>query len=258
MIRVADRVVAKSGIGDRATPLLRALPFLADTLVDEHHLADLPHRLVRHCVHLLGAVGAALSLADRAGVLEAVAASPVNARLRSLLQVGNEQGPSVDAFRTGITVRLDDLEAVSSAWPLFATEALVRGYQAAYCAPLQVHSGVIGVLTVLVSDQGSLRQPVASAVHALAELAAIGVTQERLSSSSGGFTGQTEHVGDGSPLIDRAASELAAAGRIPREEAFSRMIAYSCDRRLSLTEVADVVSRAALALEDVLGDATAS
>lgn len=73
----------------------------ADTLVDEFDLLDFLHMLTDRARSLVGAAAAGLMLAGERGRLELVAGSDENVRLVELFQLQNDQGPCLEAFRSG-------------------------------------------------------------------------------------------------------------------------------------------------------------
>src|SRR3954470_1185730 len=93
----------------REQQLVRAFVDMADTLVDDYDVVELLHRLAGYCVSLLGATAAGLLLSDQRGSLQVVAASDERTRLLELLQLQADQGPCLDAYRTGVPVHAVDL-----------------------------------------------------------------------------------------------------------------------------------------------------
>ncbi|WP_433790781.1 GAF domain-containing protein [Actinoplanes sp. CA-252034] len=92
----------------------------ADTLVDEFDLLDFLSMLTDRARDLVGAAAAGLALADEHGRLGFVAGSDDNVRLVELFQIQNDQGPCLEAFRTGRPVINVDLAAATARWPRFA------------------------------------------------------------------------------------------------------------------------------------------
>ena len=89
--------------------LTRTFVDLADTLVDEFDVIELLHVLTSRCVDLLGVDAAGVMLADSHGQLRLAAASSERARLLELIELQNDEGPCLDAFRTGRQVSYVDV-----------------------------------------------------------------------------------------------------------------------------------------------------
>src|ERR1700730_14307773 len=95
---------------------------LADTLVEEIDVVELLTMLSDRCVELLDAAATGIMLANARGDLQVMAASSENANLLELFQIQNEEGPCLDAFRSGQAVVHANLEE-HSPWPRFGALA---------------------------------------------------------------------------------------------------------------------------------------
>ncbi|MBB1158197.1 GAF and ANTAR domain-containing protein [Amycolatopsis dendrobii] len=237
--------------------LLRAFVDMADTLVDEYDVADMLHRLAKYCVTLLGASAAGLLLADQRGGLEVVASSDEGTRMLELLQLQTEQGPCLDAYRSGESVNIEDIAADSGQWPLFARQAAAAGFRSVQALPLRLRRQVIGTLN-LFGRQG--QSPVGgsalSVARALADIATIGILQERAIRRGELLTEQLQHALNSRVVIEQAKGVLAHAGGLEMDVAFERLRAYSRAHNARLSEVAEAVVRSALSPEQVIGGAS--
>ena len=108
----------------READVVRSLVEMADTLVDDYDVVDLLTGLADRCVSLLGVSAAGVMLASPAGGLGLVASSSEAMRLLELFELQAQEGPCLDAFRTGERVEHENLVAGSGRWPLFAAAAM--------------------------------------------------------------------------------------------------------------------------------------
>src|ERR1041384_6880702 len=136
---------------------------VADTLVDEFDLLDFLNMLTDRAGSLVGAAAAGLMLADTRGRLEFMAGSDENVRLVELFQLQNEQGPCLEAFRTGRSVINVDLAAATQRWPRFAPRATAAGFRSVHAFPLRLRSDVIGAEGILRPRTHQPRAPRAEA-----------------------------------------------------------------------------------------------
>ena len=93
----------------REAPLVQAFVALADTLVDDYDVVEFAQQLVEDCVSLLDADAAGLLLADLRGGLQVLASTSEQTRMLELLQIQSDDGPCMQAYRTGEQVNIDDL-----------------------------------------------------------------------------------------------------------------------------------------------------
>ena len=98
---------------------------LADTLVAGYDMAEMFYFLVESCTDVLSIDHAGLMLVDADGTLHVVAATSEVTHLIELLQIQNQEGPCLDAFRSGLVVEsgpLTDPE-VRARWPRLSEAA---------------------------------------------------------------------------------------------------------------------------------------
>jgi hypothetical protein len=93
----------------READVVRSLVEMADTLVDDYDIVDLLTGLTDRCVDLLGVSAAGVMLASPEGNLGLVASSSEAMRLLELFELQAQEGPCLDAFRTGQAVAHENL-----------------------------------------------------------------------------------------------------------------------------------------------------
>ena len=238
--------------------LLRAFVDMADTLVDEYDVADMLHRLARYCVTLLGASAAGLLLADQRGGLDVAASSDESSRMLELLQLQTEEGPCLDAYRSGEPVRVGDIAAEQARWPQFAREAVAAGVRSVHAVPMRLRRQVIGTLNLFGRGPDPVAGSAVNVVRALADIATIGILQERAIRKGELLTEQLQHALNSRVVIEQAKGVLAHAGGLEMEVAFDRLRAYSRAHNARLSEVAEAVARSELRPEQILDEGGAA
>src|SRR5580692_9303103 len=133
----------------REAEVVRSLVEMADTLVDDYDVIDLLTGLADRCVSLLGVSAAGVMLVSPRGSLELAASSSEAMRLLELFELQEQEGPCLDAFRTGDLVEHEDLEAGTGRWPLFAGAAIRAGFRSALAIPLRLRDATLGALNLL-------------------------------------------------------------------------------------------------------------
>lgn len=208
---------------------------MADTLVDDFDVIDFMHLLAERCVQLLDVSAAGLLLSDQRGTLQVVAASTERTRLLELFQLQADQGPCVDCFRTGQPVSVADLPAAASRWPRFTAAAAEVGFAAVHALPMRLRDEVIGALNLFDVGVGALDEGKLRIGQALADVATIGLLQERPVRRRETLAGQLQIALNSRIVIEQAKGVLAERLHLDMDHAFTllREGARSHNRRLS-------------------------
>ena len=82
--------------------------------------------LSERCVELLDAAATGIMVGDAQGTLHVMAASSERAHLLELFQAQNQEGPCLDAYRSGEAV-LNETLGDASPWPHFAPMDIQAG-----------------------------------------------------------------------------------------------------------------------------------
>jgi GAF domain-containing protein len=215
--------------------LTRTFVDLADTLVDEFDVIELLHVLTSRCVELLGVEAAGVMLSDAHGQLRVAAASTERARLLELIELQNDEGPCLDAFRTGRQVSHVDLASGLSPWPSFAPQALSEGFLSVHALPMRLRQQVIGALNLFSQQATQLPAEDVRVAQAFADIATIAILQERLVREREVLATQLQTALDSRVVIEQAKGVLAERLGFDMDTAFStlRDAARRANRRLS-------------------------
>ena len=234
-----------------AQRLAKVFVEVADTLVDEFELIDFLHMLTDRIANLVGASTVGLLLADEHGQLQFVAASDENTKLLELFQVQNHEGPCLEAYHTARSVINADLRKAEARWPRFAPRATAAGFRAVHAFPLRLRKEVIGALNVFGAEiGGGFDDGDVQIIQALADVAAIGLLQERAISRAEVLTEQLQGALNSRIVIEQAKGAVAQARGISVDEAFTIIRGYArhTNRRLGDIAHALVTDPAALAV----------
>lgn len=222
--------------------LAEALVEFADTLVDDFDVIDFLHRLASRCVELLDVDAAGLMLADQYGQLRVLAASSEQARLMDLLQVQTDSGPCLVCFRTGEPVSVEDVSRTDHRWPAVSRLAGELGLHAVFALPMRLRDEVIGVANLFRVRPGTLGEADRRVAHALADVATIGLLQERALRRREVLAEQLQHALNTRVVIEQAKGVLAERFRLDMDAAFRALRTFARSRRERLSDVAaDVV-----------------
>jgi transcriptional regulator with GAF, ATPase, and Fis domain len=207
---------------------------MADTLVDDFDLIDFLHVLTERCVQLLDVSAAGLLLTDGQDKLQVVAASSERTRLLELFQLQTDEGPCLDCFRSGTAVSVTDLH-ITQRWPRFSSAAAEVGFASVHALPMRLRTEVIGALNLFDTVPGTLDEDKVRIGQALADVATIGLLQQRAIHRRDVVTEQLQNALNSRVLIEQAKGLLAERLHLSVAEAFAllRDAARGSNRRLS-------------------------
>lgn len=212
------------------------------------------HTLVEACVDVLDVKAAGLVLVDPDGELQLLASTSAQADLLETLQLNADAGPCVESFTPGAVVAVDDIATAGGRWPAFEAAAAQQGFRSVYAAPMRLRGQVIGALNLFGAVAGGLNAADARAAQALADVATIGILQERSIRETGIVAEQLQQALESRVVIEQAKGVLSAAERIGVDEAFSILRGHARRHNLSLRTVAAGVTARTL---DLLSDGRA-
>ncbi len=230
----------------REARVVGAFVEMADTLVDDYDVVDVLHRLVEHCVELLDSAAAGLLLADQRGSLQVMASSTQEVRLLELFQLQADEGPCMEAFRTGEPVLIADLSASSRRWPSFAPQALAQGFASVHAVPLRLRGEVIGALNLFGRHTGRLTPADLQLARALADTATIGILQERAIRRGEVLTEQLQTALNSRVIIEQAKGVLFHAGGLDMGETFDILRGYCRSHSARMSDIATQLATATL------------
>lgn len=225
----------------RDAVLARHFVALADSLVADYDVVDLLHDLARTCVDLLGVTAAGLLLTDQRGALQPVASSEERTRVLELFQLQNDEGPCLDCVRTGTPVVEPDLSAAGTRWPMFSRAATAAGFRSVVALPLRLRDQVIGGLNLFNADPHRLTDDEQEIAQALADVATIGILQQRSLHRASLLAEQLQKALNTRIVIEQAKGVLAERGGLDMATAFDALRAYARTSGRLLSLVAEDV-----------------
>jgi len=221
---------------------------LADTLVEDFDVIELLTMLSDRCVELLDAAASGIMVANARGDLQVMAASSEDANLLELFQVQNEEGPCLDAFRSGQPVVHANL-AECSPWPRFGELAMSAGLPSVHAFPMRVRTQVLGTLNLFMAVPGPLSPADVVVAQALAHAATLALLHNEAAQDSQRMTAQLQEALNSRVTIEQAKGAIAERAHVGTDEAFSRLRGFARHHNLKLTDVARAVVTRTLPVE---------
>ncbi len=244
-------VATRDTTQSRELRLVETFVELADTLVDDFDVVDFFASLAERAVQLEIATEAGILLVDEAGDLQFVAASHERTHLLELFQVQNSEGPCHDCFTTGEPVSVDDLEAASDRWPLFAPRAVAAGFRSVQAVPLRLRGAVLGAFNLFLNEPGGIDHEAEAVVQAMADVATIGLLQQRELDRAHTVEGQLQRALQTRIGIEQAKGIVSEQLGIEMAAAFGLVRGYSRNHNQKLHDVALDVIRGVLTASDL-------
>ncbi|WP_066367067.1 GAF and ANTAR domain-containing protein [Herbidospora mongoliensis] len=210
---------------------------LADTLVAGFDVIDFLQSLAERAVEIFDVDAAGILLADPRGTLTLVAASSEEVRLLELFQLQEEEGPCLDCYRSGTEVTCADLSVDPSQWPRFSAAARELGFSAVHAFPLRLRDQVLGAIGLFNAAPRELPEDTTTVAQALADVATIGILNERTLREHQVVTEQLHFALNSRILLEQAKGMLAERARIDVGEAFAVLRKYARDHNRTLSSV---------------------
>ena len=237
----------------REALLIEAFVGLADTLVDDYDVIDVLDRLAGYSVQLLAAESVGILLADAQATLRVVASTNEQTEWMELLQLQADEGPCLDCFQTATPVIVADLSAAIDRWPMFVPAVEQRThFRSVHALPLRLRGRAIGALNLFGAVPAALPQADLALGQALADVATIGILQERAIRRGDVLSEQLQVALNSRVVIEQAKGALAQHGGLSTEKAFERLRQYARSHELRLSELARRVAEKEFDLAEIL------
>jgi transcriptional regulator with GAF, ATPase, and Fis domain len=204
------------------------------------------------CAAILDADATGVLVRDpRGGGFEVVDASDARARFAEFLQTHVRQGPCLDCIEHDTVVSSGDL-ASEQRWPQFASEATAAGYRAIYAFPLRLIDHAIGGLNVFYAEPTTFSDLRLLRAQALADLAVLGLTQERDQRRVERLAERTLTTLNDRAQLNQAVGIVAASLQLQPEAARFALSAFSARSGRPLLDIAKGLTDGSLPAATIL------
>lgn len=224
---------------ERELQVSAAFVALADTLVDDYDIIDLLDRLVAHSIGILAVDAAGILLGDARRELRAAASSSEDATTMELLALQADEGPCLDCYATSAPVSVPDIVDMAKRWPTFVAAAVRAGtFRSVHVLPLRLRGSAVGALSLFHRDPGPLPAADLALAQALADVATIGILQERAIRRGEIVNEQLQAALNSRVVIEQAKGVIAQDLNLSMDAAFDHLRRYARNHNLRLAEFA--------------------
>jgi GAF domain-containing protein len=223
---------------DRERALVETFARLADTLTAGFDVLDLLQTLVEACGSLLDTDAAGILLADETGQLELAASTSEASRLVEVMQLSADAGPCVDSFRSGQVVSIPEIGDVPDDWAAFRKAAIEHGFHSVVAMPMRLRETTIGTLNLLNGRSGPYPPADVVVAKAFADVATIGILQDRALRESDVVRHQLQHALSSRVVIEQAKGVVAQTRKVSVDSAFTIIRDYARSHGMKLVDVA--------------------
>jgi len=163
-------------------------------------------------------------------------------RLLELFELQAQEGPCLDAFRTGQRVEHENLDTGSGRWPSFSAAALKAGFRSASALPLRLREATLGALNLLSVTRTPMDDADVIVARAFADLATLSIVQHRAAAEAQRLNEQLSGTLTSRVVIEQAKGVISERAGTDLAEAFSRLRNYARSYNLRLTDVAEAAA----------------
>jgi transcriptional regulator with GAF, ATPase, and Fis domain len=227
-----------------------ALAEITARLAARHDALSMLRAVADVCGTLLTADATGVLISDPRGGVAVAAASDERARFIEFLQAQSEEGPCVDCIAANAEIAVVDL-AAEDRWPRFRTAARDTGFRSLYAFPLRLVTGAAGGVNVLYTRRTELSEHERRLGQTLADLAVLGLTQERDERRAERLVEQTLTTLNDRVGVSQAVGVLAGALRLAPDDARTLLTAHAMSTGRSLRQLARAVTDGSLTPEAV-------
>ena len=224
---------------------------LADTLIEDFDVVEFLALLTERVVELGIAAQAGILLVDETGSLRFIAASNERTQLLELFQVQSREGPCQDCFRTGTPVSVARLADESERWPQFVPKALATGFAAVDAVPLRLRDTVLGAMNLFHNQPGTIDRESFAVAQALADVATIGLLQQRELHRAHTVEAQLQHALHSRIAIEQSKGIISEQASVSMSDAFEALRTYARNNNAKLSDTARQIVQGTLHAQDL-------
>ncbi len=227
--------------------LVRVLSEFARTLAGNFAVSDVLHDLAERVTEVLDVPGAGVSLVDRGSIRFVTAIDEVTEVIERV-QEDTQEGPCVDAHRTGELVLVADIRDDPGRWPAFAPRARELGIVAVAAIPMHRNGTRLGALDLYATVRRDWPKEDVVLARVLADMATCYIAHASELEQSRRTVEQLQEALETRVVIEQAKGMLAAERSISVNEAFELIRRHARSHSASLRAIGEAIVNLGLRL----------
>jgi transcriptional regulator with GAF, ATPase, and Fis domain len=156
------------------------------------------------------------------------------------IQYAGDEGPCLEAARTGVAVLVTDL-GEDDRWSSYLPGARELGVAGSLSVPLEVGEKVVGALNIYATSRAAFDDDAIATAYDVAQYAGIVATARDEWSRATALAEQMRQAMESRAVIEQAKGILMAERRCSAEDAFKALVRASQDSHRKLHEVASLL-----------------
>ncbi|HVL99220.1 MAG TPA: GAF and ANTAR domain-containing protein [Egibacteraceae bacterium] len=221
---------------------------LADTLASDYDIGDFLQMLVDRCADVLEVETCGVLVESRGGDLRLVAATSETMEELEDTELRFKEGPCLDAYRTAEQVTRENISKEAERWPRIVAKATEMGLAAVYAFPIRLRDDCIGALNLYREVTGAFEENDVRLAQAFADIAAIGILQQRKVADAEDRAHQLQSALDSRVVIEQAKGIIGERHQLTPAEAFQVIRTYSRSHNRKLRDVCEGIVKGDVAV----------
>jgi GAF domain-containing protein len=169
----------------------------------------------------------------------------------SFFELQHDEGPCLDAYHSGVAVHSTMTDDADTRWPRFAPHARDVGFASVSALPMRLRTEVVGALNLFSTTPGPLDPENRMAAQALADIATIGILQQRAMRDAHIVTTQLEAALKSRIVIEQAKGIVAERAHVTIDAAFTLLRSYARSHNRLLSQTALEIINGTLAADSL-------
>jgi transcriptional regulator with GAF, ATPase, and Fis domain len=203
------------------------------------------------CGTLLAADATGVLIADPRGGFEVIAASDQPTWFVERLQAQLGEGPCLACIEDNTEVAVPEPDSAREHWPRFADVMTEAGFRSMYAHPMRLMDRAVGGLNIFYNSQTDLPPTDRRLAQALADLAVLGLTQERDQRRVERLAEQTLTTLNDRTHLGHAVGIVASTLNVTPQTARAMLVATGASSGRSLRDLANAITSGTLAPTDL-------